>query len=415
MKRLFTVSVFCSFFFQLAGQDLIEKINLAGIELQQLEAQKQVVYEKLEFLKLEKIIADLEAVGLPQLQAGDQRVKHHALILDYAPEYKQARWVAHIIVPDIIRGVVFRTNDFRVDPDVHSGTAVESDYFLTKSLPDSSISYDGFGYDRGHLAPSADFRWSKTALSESYFYSNISPQTPEFNRESWAALEDAVRGYIYRNPNTQLYVLSGPILEKDLPVIERGKHKLPIPNYFWKVVLDKTNKRAIGFLMPNRKTENVLKSYALSVDELEKRTGLDFFTALPNDVENEIESQMDPKDWLPAEDLRNVDPLKQVSLPKNHFNTTVARQYMNDNREITVCGTVVGARVSRAGNILINLDKAFPNQVFTVFIKKQDIINFSYAPEMELEGKLIYVKGKVINQGGVPTMYIKNEEALDIQ
>ena len=93
MKTFFTLSICCFSFFQLLGQNLIEKINLAGIELQQLEAQKQVVFEKLEFLKLEKIIADLEAVGLPALQAGDQRVKHHALILDYAPEYKQARWV----------------------------------------------------------------------------------------------------------------------------------------------------------------------------------------------------------------------------------------------------------------------------------------------------------------------------------
>src|SRR5690606_2430798 len=101
----------------------------------------------------------------------------------------QARWVAHIILPDIIDGQVTRSNDFRVDPMVRSGTAVEADYFLQSQKPDGTIEYDGFGYDRGHLAPSADFRWSESALSESYYYSNMSPQLAEFNRNGWAELE----------------------------------------------------------------------------------------------------------------------------------------------------------------------------------------------------------------------------------
>ena len=109
--------------------------------------------------------------------------------LVYSEEHEQAKWVAHIISPDIITGNVSRTNDFRPDPHVSTGSTVEEDYFLKYLQPDSSYKYDGYGFDRGHLAPSADFRWSTTALSESYFYSNMSPQRPEFNRGTWAELE----------------------------------------------------------------------------------------------------------------------------------------------------------------------------------------------------------------------------------
>jgi endonuclease G len=73
-----------------------------------------------------------------------------------------------------------------VDDKVSCGTAVEADYFLRTENPDGTHGYDGFGFDRGHLAPSADFRWSATALSESYYYSNMTPQRPGFNQESWA-------------------------------------------------------------------------------------------------------------------------------------------------------------------------------------------------------------------------------------
>ena len=110
-----------------------------------------------------------------------------------------------------------------------------------------------------------------------------------------------------------------------------------------------------------------------------------------------------------------MEPLAQEKLERNHFNTTVAKQWMGQNQDVYVCGTVVGARLSRAGNVLINLDKQFPNQVFTVFVKKEDIINFNYDLTEVLKNKVICVKGKVMNQGGTPTMYIDNQNALSIQ
>lgn len=398
-----------------SGQSINEKIQQATSQLLAIDQQRQQVTEKIESLKLEKIQQSLDEVGLPALQPGDELVKHAALSLAYAGKFEQARWVAHMIIPDVIKGTVFRTNDFRVDDKVKSGSAVEADYFLKKLNPDSSFEYDAFGYDRGHLAPSADFRWSRIALSESYFYSNMSPQLADFNRGAWGDLEDAIRGYMYSNPKTELFVVTGPVLKAGLPVIERGINKVSIPEQYFKVVMDLNNKKAIAFLMPNQAITKPLKSFATSINEIEKITGLDFFNKLSPALQEQLESQSDATVWLPAASISDIEPLAQEKLERNHFNTSVAKQWMGQNQEIYVCGTVAGARLSRAGNVLINLDKQFPNQVFTVFVKKEDLVNFNYDLTEALKNKVICVKGKVINQGGTPTMYIENQNALSIQ
>jgi len=412
MRLLWAFILLSNFSF---AQDISEKIRLAGVELQNLELQKQKVQQKIESLKLEKIRFDLDASGLPQVQPSEQLVRHKAMFLSYSPEYKQARWVAHIITPDVITGTVFRTNDFRVDSAIKGGSAVESDYFLKSYKADSTIVYDGFGYDRGHLAPSADFRWSQEALSESYFYSNMSPQLADFNRGIWGNLEDAIRGYIFRNSSSQLYVVTGPVLENGLSKIERGTNKIPIPNKYWKVVIDPVKNKGIGFILPNKPSDKPLSSYAVSIDEVEKLTGLDFYNKLDKASQESIEKQLIAEDWLPKANSADVEPLAQEKLPRGHFNTTIAKDWSGRNEEITVCGTVVGARISRAGNVLLNLDKQFPNQVFTVFIRKEDIVNFKYQPDEFLKGKVICVKGRVIDQGGSPALYIKNENDLKIR
>ncbi|MFZ1530346.1 MAG: DNA/RNA non-specific endonuclease [Ferruginibacter sp.] len=415
MVKFISVLIFIAFSYAGIAQSITQKINSTKAQLESIEKQRLLLLENIETLKLEKIQEDLEQVGLPGILPGDELVKHAAIVLGFSPKFKQARWVSHIIIPDVINGVVFRTNDFRPDSAIKSGSAVEADYFLKFLQPDSTYKYDAFGYDRGHLAPSADFRWSKKALSESYFYSNMSPQLADFNRGSWGELEDAIRGYIYRHPASQLHVVTGPFLEDGLPKIERGINKVSIPKRYWKVVMDLTNKKAIGFIMPNEAIKKPLKSFAVPVNEIEKQTGLNFFSKLSLTEQELLESQADASAWLPETSTADAEPLEQEKLPRGHFNTLVAQEWMNRNNEINVCGTVVSARISRSGNILLNLDKQFPKQIFTVFIKKEHIINFNYKPELLLKGKIICVKGKVIDLSGTAAMYIENESDLKIQ
>jgi endonuclease G len=399
----------------LFAQTTAEKITTATAQLVSIDLQRLKLFEIIETYKLAKIQEDLDLIGLPAAMRGDEIIHHSALTLAYAEKFEQARWVAHIITQDVTKGTVLRTNDFRADEKVSTCSAVEADYFLKKMKTDSTWAYDGFGYDRGHLAPSADFRWSKTALSESYYYSNMSPQLAEFNRGAWGNLEDAVRGYLYRNPATSLYIVTGPLLADNLPVIERGINKVSIPAMYWKAVLDFDNKKAIGFMMPNQNITQPLAAFAVSVNEIEKATGLDLFNKLPIDLQETLEKQKNITDWLPQVNTLDIEPLSQEKMARNHFNTLIAAQMMGQTSVVNVCGTVVGARLSKAGNVLINLDKQFPNQVFTVFVKKENLLNFNYDLVEVLKNKVVCVKGKVINQGEVATMYIQNQNDITVQ
>jgi endonuclease G len=210
-------------------------------------------------------------------------------------------------------------------------------------------------------------------------------------------------------------VVTGPVLKEGLAKIERGVNKVSIPQQYFKVVADFNKKKAIGFLLPNEAISKSLKMFATDINSIEALTGLNFFNKVPEALQEELEKQSDPTAWLPQTNLADADALPQETLPRNHFNTDLAKQWIGHNDPISVCGTVVGARLSKAGNMLINLDKQFPNQVFTVFIKKEDIVNFDYDLTSVLKNKVICVKGKVFNQGGTPTMNIQSQADLKVQ
>lgn len=395
------------------AQSTEQKISAVENEINALTKRKDSLFVKLEDLKFEKIRQDLDATGLPKLNPGEEVVYHLAYALVYDESYEQAKWVAHIILPDVVKGNEGRTNDFRPDSKIKTGSATEADYFLRVYKPDSTFTYDAFGYDRGHLAPSADFRYSKRALSESYLYSNMSPQVAELNRGRWAELEDAVRQYAIRN-NTQVYVVSGGVLKPGLKKIERGINKVSIPEYYFKVALDLTNQRAIGFMMPNKACEYPVMNYACSIDSVEAVTGINFFEKLPDDTEQKLESSFDINKWVGERELGDVLPLKADSLPRNTFNTVQAKLYMGKGENIRVCGTVVSTKLSSKGNIFLNLDKKFPNQIFSITIFKDFTSNFSYEPDKYLAGKTVCVTGKVTNYNGTPSVSITDEKAIEI-
>lgn len=394
--------------FYLQGQEIDAKIQKAEAALNALRQEEKKLLSEIEDYKLEKVRLDIKAIGLPS----QNYIEHSAMFLEYDEEHEQAKWVAHMILPDIATGDVHRTNDFREDPLVKTGSAVEADYFLKFLQPDSTYTYDGFGYDRGHLAPSADFNWSEKALSESYFYSNMSPQLGDFNRGKWADMEVTIRNYVLQHPNTSLYVVTGPVLEKGLPVVERSINKVSIPRWYFKVAMDVKNKRAIGVLMPNQAIQYPISTYAMPIDSVEKLTGLDFFSALPDALENQLEASLEKEAWFPEMAKGDVEVLAATSMPKNHFNTVQAARYADKNEKINVCGTVVSTRFSRSGNLWLNLDKKFPDQIFSVFIRKDDLPNFTNQPEQTLLNQQLCFTGTVEMLNGTPTMSLIKEEQI---
>lgn len=201
--------------------------------------------------------------------------------ISYNENHEQAEWVYYVLTPEFVNGKAKRRNDFRADPDVKTGSA---------SLAD----YRGSGYDRGHLCPAAAMKLNAKAMSETFFMSNMSPQKPYFNRGIWKNLEAQVRSWV--RIEKKLYVVTGPVFKDNLGTI--GKNKVTVPGYYYKVIYDPTGtKKMIGFIMRNEKSGRAIKSFAVSVDEVEKVTGIDFFPGLEDKLEERLEGRVDVSKW----------------------------------------------------------------------------------------------------------------------
>ncbi|RYZ23299.1 MAG: DNA/RNA non-specific endonuclease [Chitinophagaceae bacterium] len=221
----------------------------------------------------------------PELPApGSVQVLPHAgYTIGYRPDAGQAAWVAYALTAGEVNAVnVPRTNNFRPDPMLRGAQPGDADY-------------EGSGYDRGHLAPAEDLSWSAPTMSESFFYSNMSPQAPAFNRGVWKRLEELVR--FWATAYDTVYIATGPVLEDGLPAI--GPHRVAVPRQYYKAVLryGRSGVTAIGFLLRNEASRATLKSFAVPVDEIERVTGIDLFQQLPDEIENRIEKEMRVGDW----------------------------------------------------------------------------------------------------------------------
>ena len=114
--------------------------------------------------------------------------------MSYLETHEQAEWVYYRLNSNLVSGNVKRSNNFREDKSIRTGSANLSDYKYS-------------GYDRGHLAPAGDMKSSNTGMSESFFMSNISPQTPSFNRGGWKKLESFEISNIGFTPRDILYTI----------------------------------------------------------------------------------------------------------------------------------------------------------------------------------------------------------------
>jgi len=219
---------------------------------------------------------------IPKTLPKDHIIIHTGYSLLYNENHEQASWVAYELTKKETNKRFNRSNKFITDPLVTTGSANNADYL-------------GSGYDRGHLAPAADMSWSSTTMAESFYYSNMSPQNPGFNRGIWKSLEELVRTWAIQNE--AIYVVTGPVLTKGLPTI--GNDKVSVPKYYYKVILDYTEPgiKGIGFLLPNAGTKQALQSFAVSIDSVESVTGINFFPLLPDEQERFIEKTRSANSW----------------------------------------------------------------------------------------------------------------------
>ena len=215
---------------------------------------------------------------LPVAKFNGELIRHEGYTLSYRDQYKDAEWVAYPLLSYETTGDADRKYEqFKPDPAADNGTALPSDY--TRS-----------GYDRGHLAPAGDFKFSQRIMRETFFMSNITPQAPQFNRGIWSDLENQVR--VWARRDNGLYVITGPVLKPGLPTIGKA-NEVSVPEKFYKVILycNKPDIRMIGFLLNNEPSTESIRQFVVPVDLIEQLTGIDFFPKIPDDLERKLESK----------------------------------------------------------------------------------------------------------------------------
>lgn len=203
----------------------------------------------------------------------------------YNNQTKNANWVAWHLTADHTDGTWKRDGiPYMVDEDVNGARQELEDWDdLAMEL------------DHGHMCPAGDNKWSGEAMEQTFLLTNMCPQNSALNRGDWEKLESRCRGWAKHYG--EIYIACGPIFySQDYKTI--GDNKVGVPDAFFKVVLRMGKKpAALGFIYPNDGTHHPMDYYVLTVDEVENKTGIDFFYNLPDDVENDIESHSELNKW----------------------------------------------------------------------------------------------------------------------
>lgn len=209
-------------------------------------------------------------------------VSHEHYQLSYKEAFEQAEWVAYMLKREHL------TYDDRKRP-----------YFIEDpKVPTKSAdwrNYKGSGYDRGHLCPAGDRRFSKQAYDETFYTSNISPQNRAFNAGVWNELEQQIRQWVKKNGTH--FVVTGGVLTKGLTEI--GDEDVDVPEYYYKIVAkgDIKDLKVLAFLMPNKPSNKNIDDFIVSVDAIEDLTGIDFFHELSAHEEAKLEGKINRSNW----------------------------------------------------------------------------------------------------------------------
>lgn len=226
----------------------------------------------------DKLVMQTSPKGTPE-----QILKRTGYVASYNKTTLLPNWVAWHLTAERTEGSAKRSGvDFAEDTEVPEPRATDWDYYNS-------------GYDRGHMCPAADNKWSKKAMEESFLFTNMCPQNGNLNRGDWNEMEMACRKWAKKYGD--LYIVCGPILYKGKHNTI-GKNKVVVPEAFFKVVLRTgDDPQAIGFIYKNTSGNRPKDSYVNTVDEVERITGIDFFPSLPDDVEKKVEAECDLGLW----------------------------------------------------------------------------------------------------------------------
>lgn len=213
-----------------------------------------------------------------------QLIQYPGFIVSFNSDYGQPNWVAWELTRDECKAddVSRKSVDYSIDDEIVGCAQLED--------------YKGSGYDRGHMCPAGDMKWSREGMEACFKLTNMCPQARSLNNGAWRLLEEKCREWAIND--SAIVIICGPIFsEKPSKVI--GNNEIAVPESFFKVVLSPFSQpmKGIGFIMPNGYVEGGLQYSAVSIDDVEKATGYDFFSSLPDDLEDEIEASCNFLRW----------------------------------------------------------------------------------------------------------------------
>lgn len=223
---------------------------------------------------------------MPKTRKGEVIIHHTGFTVSYNTTTNCPNWVAWELTDDEASAQGPRNPDFYADPDIEERSQV------------STRDYTGSGYDRGHMCPAADMKWSTEAQHDCFYMSNICPQNHDLNTKSWERLERACRRWAVSEGS--VCIVSGPIFKEGRKKRTIGQdHKVRVPDAFFKVVLSirKGQEKAIGFYYANNDRQQNMEDAATTVDEIERMTGYDFFYRLDKRIEAIVEAEYDLRAW----------------------------------------------------------------------------------------------------------------------
>lgn len=228
--------------------------------------------------------AQHERIDLPSSQKNVDEIilERKGYTVSYNRETKCLNWVAWHLTAEHADGDCPRDNSYYEDEEVSIPRATNDDY-------------RGSGWSRGHMCPAGDNKWDAKAMQESNLLTNICPQDRGLNSGMWNRIEMDCRKWAKKYGD--VYIVCGPIfLNKDHETI--GANKVVVPEAFFKVILCLQGKpKAIGYVVRNNGGTKKKDMYVNTVDDVERITGIDFFPALPDEIENEVEAYANLEDW----------------------------------------------------------------------------------------------------------------------
>lgn len=234
----------------------------------------------------QQVYENLEQPGVLPATCSETLLFKHGIIISYNTSTYCPNYVAWHLTKERINGSVSRTDKFH------------EDYALNPRSQITTNDYSGSGYDRGHMCPAGDCKSSEDSMFDSFSMTNICPQTHNLNAGDWKELEEQCRQWV--KGYDDLFIVAGPIFDTIKPktIGKRKDMKISVPDRFFKVVLMMGREpKALGFIYPNSTTNQDMRTYCVSVDEVEKITGFDFYPNLPDNIERKVERECKPAAW----------------------------------------------------------------------------------------------------------------------